>query len=433
MPVPDEKTMQMLSRATRERPVRTRNVVIVVIAGLLFLLILGAFSVEAWRQNQIRSARHEVEQAVAGLRADYAPVSDWRAWYAGRVKGRDGSPEYRAWVNAHAGASREEQFDTLKQWAEGGPAPDPAFVQKCIADTQACEVDALGLLDFDSLGGIPELEHGYPKSDVLQNLTAFSQLQARALALACDGRIAQAWSCAALMLDLAARMGPPTSLVHSMVIQAHEARALSVFTLLCNRLAPPMTLAERFPLPMPADNTPTVLEAEAVFVVQLAGNGHDFDEMLGESAWFDWMRADSPYRGFNGMADAIRAEAEWVHTLRALARCAREGGPWHEPVSEWGRGLASRPAIGRADLALHRAGANLAAAARKAEAAGIGVAEFVPDPAVYKVLSSHTQPDGTRVLTWEFTDAEKAKYASPFCELSELFDAPQTLRLKPLR
>lgn len=121
MTVPDDKTIEVLNRATRERPLRTRNVVLVVLAGLLFVLVLGGFSVEAWRQNQIRSARHELEQAVADLRADYSHVANWQAWYAGRVKGRDGSPEFRAWVAAYGGTSRDEQFESLQQWAEGGP------------------------------------------------------------------------------------------------------------------------------------------------------------------------------------------------------------------------------------------------------------------------------------------------------------------------
>ncbi|MBX3458370.1 MAG: hypothetical protein KF696_00230 [Planctomycetes bacterium] len=439
MHAPDEKTIEVLNRATRDRPLRARNVVLVALAVVLFLAILGVFSVEAWRQNDLRTAENEVKQAGSDLRHNYAHVTDWKAWYASRIKGRDGSAEFRAWAERHVdpGTDPEPLLDALEtHFAGQGAAPANSELEQCVKQTALAYSEGRELLDFDALTGTPDLSKGYPNANVLEPLGAFRRLQSRALALSLLGREADAWKCAELMLELAARLQQPISLVDAIVLSALETTALQTVVQLCLYHAPPQQIAARFPLPMPPDNTLAVAEAEAVYSVQMLNHPDLLQELYSEAGgnrWFSWLAGESGLRDFTDPADVMREYAQWLRVLRELARCAREGKGLPELRDNYGTHLAARPASGRARLALQRSNANLAVAIRLAEAQGTPPAEFAPDGAVYKVRSFMTEGDGTAVWKWEFTDAHKAKFASPYCPLDELFDQPLALRIMPTR
>lgn len=336
--MPDEKAIEVLNKATRERPARRWVFWTLAIAAVLLLFSMVPVGGEFWRRDQVLEARREYAAALQPVRARFAGVQDWPAWYRARLSGTEGCAEFQVWVQhwgeydgpallryMHLYNAVEERINRRDPLEHSDPSPDA--LRRALQETLTAHDQAQALLRYDNLVGVPSMENGVARSDILARILALNVICTRALFLQYLGEREGVVAELQLLLNLYRRMARPEHLGAYVSTSA----ALNYICRIVEWLVPtgPLPPAAHAELRLAgageANFWRRLAEGELAYLAQI---NRDFDESEFISdpsgmGWFEWVdTSKDPGRNFEEFRNAglgTRGTAAYMRALLSWA------------------------------------------------------------------------------------------------------------------
>ncbi|MBX3473702.1 MAG: hypothetical protein KF754_04910 [Planctomycetes bacterium] len=332
--MPDEKAIEIINKTTRERPARRWLFWTLIITVVMLLLSMIPIGGEFWRREQVLDARREYVAAVQPVRARFAGVQDWRAWYRARMIGSEGCAEFQAWttrwgdLDGPGGSPWNSVEWAVDERLQTEPVleqadPDTDTLQHFLSSTQAAHDQAQFLLRYDNLVGVPNMQDGVALSSILRPVLALNVIYRRALFLEYSGDRDGVVAELLVLLNVYRRMARPEHLgSYASTSAALNSICRIVEWLVQTGPLPPTIHTElRLAGKRDADFWRRMADGELAYVAQIF---RDFDEpeFMRDPAglgWFEWIdTSEDPGRNFEEFRNAGQDTSAWAAYMRAL-------------------------------------------------------------------------------------------------------------------
>lgn len=428
---------------------RRRRLITRCLFGVLTAVFVLPFIVECWRQNDIRLARNEIRAEAEHVAALFEDVDDFPAWYRARLKGRDGTTEFRSLCesetpdidNSLGRINKEHEWEMAAFWRDGTRPenpPDQYLLDEFIATSLKYQNEMAALRRFDCLLGVPDCEG--ESVSMIAPIHWFNVLHTRILALCWRDRRAEAAETAVISMELAARMRQPGNLVEGLVARSVFGLASGDIESLGSRMrfdAGQLRRLQRCLMSVELDFRQFVEAEFAHAAMTYRRDGIDWDNnpLLdhSSSAWFGWYLNRESWQErcmrFRRPAQEAREMAEPLRTWRPMIDALRNGSELPEQLG-YGFNLESVKALRGSSRRFIEQRLRAFAAVRLAQAEGVAWEEISLDAQAFPDVKLTRGKDE---ITLDFRrDAEVLKAFD--CDTWDAYDenvSPVKIERKP--